>query len=73
MSIASPRNKYRSKEMCELLDISKKTLYDLEARGVIPPVNRDWRGWRIYDETHIEAIREYQMKKAVGKLNVRHR
>jgi len=64
MSIASLPNKYRTKEICELLDISKKTLYDWEARGIIPPADRDWRGWRVYDDTHVEAIMGYQRQKA---------
>jgi len=57
---------YRSKEVCQLLGLSKKTLYYLEARGFIPPVVRDWRGWRIYDESHLEAIKEYKASKAKG-------
>ena len=65
MPIASPPNKYRPNEVCKLLSISKKTLYDLEARGIILGVLRDWRGWRIYDETHLEAIKEYQRQKTV--------
>lgn len=64
MPIASIPNKYRAKQMCDLLDISKKTLYDLEDRGIIPPVQRDWRQWRIYDDTHLKAIKKYQKQKA---------
>jgi len=63
MAATTPPNKYRAKQVCELLEVSKKTLYNLESRGLIPPVPRDWRGWRTYDESHIEAIRRYQASK----------
>jgi len=52
--------KYRAKEVCVLLEVSKKTLYNLESRGIIPAVPRDWRGWRTYDESHLEEIRKYK-------------
>lgn len=64
MATSSPSNKYRAKEVCDLLEVSKKTLYNLESRGFIPPVARDWRGWRVYDESHIDAIRRYKASKA---------
>jgi len=70
MPTTSLPNKYRAKEISDLLDISKKTLYSLEDRGIIPPADRDWRGWRIYDDTHLEAIREYQRQKAVGREDI---
>ena len=57
------KNKYRAKYICDLLEISKKTLYDLEDRGVIPPVPRDWRNWRTYNDSHIKAIKKYQASK----------
>jgi len=63
MATADRRNKYKVSKVCELLEISKKTLYSLEARGLIPPVPRDWRGWRTYDKSHLEAVRKYQESK----------
>jgi len=63
MATASPSNKYRVKKVSELLEVSKKTLYNLESRGLIPLVPRDWRGWRIYDDSHIEAVRRYKASK----------
>jgi len=68
MATNAPSSKYRAKEVCELLEVSKKTLYNLESRGLIPPVPRDWRGWRAYDESHIKAIREYKASKS-GESN----
>ena len=75
MPINRSPSEYGPKEICTLLDISKKTLYEWEVLGIIPSTKRDWRGWRIYSEAHIEAIREYQRRKgekyeyAIGKAN----
>jgi DNA-binding transcriptional MerR regulator len=55
--------KYLAKDVCKRLGLSKKTLYSLESRGLIPSVPRDWRGWRIYDGSHIKAIRRYMASK----------
>ncbi len=63
MATADQGEKYKTSKLCEILEISKKTLYALEARGLIPPVPRDWRGWRTYDKNHLEAVREYQASK----------
>ena len=48
---------YRAKEVCEMFDISKVTLFRWEKDGKISTVKRDWRGWRIYAETNIMEIR----------------
>lgn len=55
--------KFRTGELSNLLEISKKTLYSLETQGLIPLVPRDWRGWRLYDGSHFEAIKKYQVSK----------
>lgn len=60
------RKMYNTAKVSELLEISKRTLFDLEKRGIIPAVPRDWRGWRIYDDSHLEAVRNYQTSKARG-------
>jgi len=49
---------YSTQQVCKMFDIAKQTLYGWEKRGVIPVVAKDWRGWRIYDQQHIMAIRE---------------
>lgn len=64
MSDANRRKIYKTGEICELLEISKKTLYTLEAHGLIPAVPRDWRGWRTYDDSHLKAVRRYQTSKS---------
>ena len=48
---------YRAKEICEMFDISKVTLFRWEKDGKISTVKRDWRGWRIYTEVNITEIR----------------
>ncbi len=63
MTTAGNQKLYRTAKVCELLEISKKTLYSLEARRIIPQVPRDWRGWRLYDDSHFKAIQEYQASK----------
>ncbi len=63
MATTDRGKKYRAGELSILLEISKNTLYSLEAQGLIPSVPRDWRGWRLYDESHFKAITEYQASK----------
>jgi len=48
--------KLKTKEICELFDISKATLFRWESRGLITGVERDWRGWRIYHQGNIKEI-----------------
>jgi DNA-binding transcriptional MerR regulator len=55
---------YSTKEICEMFDIAKQTLYGWEKRGIIPAVAKDWRGWRLYDKLHVKAIREIIQRKS---------
>ncbi len=48
-----------STQLCQLLDITTKTLYLWEQAGKIPPPRRDRRGWRIFSPKQVEAIRRY--------------
>jgi molybdopterin-binding protein len=48
-----------STQVCQLLNISSKTLYQWEAAGKIPRSTRDRRGWRRYSPRQVEAIRKY--------------
>ncbi len=41
-----------------MLQITPKTLAVWEKSGRIPTPERDWRGWRLYDEAAIAAIRQ---------------
>jgi len=70
VTTAGNKKLYRTAKVCELLEISRKTLYSLEARHIIPQAPRDWRGWRGYNDSHLEAIRKYQASKnSNGELN----
>lgn len=46
-------------EVAELLGISPKTLARWEKVGKIRKPKRDWRGWRVYEETDVDAIKEF--------------
>jgi len=48
-----------STQVCQLLDISPKTLYVWERLGKIPKSERDRRGWRVFSTQQVEAIRRY--------------
>lgn len=46
------------KEAAEALGISTKTLALWEKNGKIPPPERDWRGWRVYDAETVAQMRK---------------
>jgi molybdopterin-binding protein len=45
-------------QVAQMLQITPKTLAVWEKRGRIPPPERDWRGWRVYDEAAVSKVRE---------------
>lgn len=45
-------------QVAQMLHITPKTLSSWEKSGRIPTPERDWRGWRQYDEAAIAAIRK---------------
>jgi molybdopterin-binding protein len=45
-------------QVAEMLQITPRTLAAWEASGRVPKPERDWRGWRFYDEQAIAAIRQ---------------
>lgn len=47
---------YSPAEVCELLGISRSTLFRWEAEGKIPPPDRDYLGNRQYTSEHVEAL-----------------
>jgi len=55
-----------TQEVCQLLDISKRTLQNWEKSGVIPRAPRDWRGYRIFTKEDVENIRQVIRQKAEG-------
>ena len=44
-------------QVAQMLHITPKTLAAWEKSGRIPVPERDWRGWRWYDEAAIAAVR----------------
>ena len=44
-------------QVAQMLHITPKTLAVWEKAGRIPAPERDWRGWRLYDEAAIAAVR----------------
>lgn len=53
-----------TQEVCDQLDISKRTLQNWEKAGVIPLATRDWRGYRVFSHEDVERIREVIRGKA---------
>ena len=46
-------------EVAGLVGISPKTLARWEKVGKIKKPKRDWRGWRVYDESDLTHIKEF--------------
>ena len=44
-------------QVAQMLQITPKTLAVWEKQGRVPEPERDWRGWRLYDEEAVAAIR----------------
>ncbi|BDI29882.1 hypothetical protein CCAX7_19330 [Capsulimonas corticalis] len=45
-------------QVAQMLQITPKTLAQWEKSGRIPTAERDWRGWRLYDEAAVAKIRQ---------------
>lgn len=43
-------------QVAQMLQVTPKTLTSWERAGRIPAPERDWRGWRLYDEAAVGAI-----------------
>jgi len=48
--------KYKTKEICDRFDISRATLFRWEDEGLLTGVDRDWRGWRVYNDGNMKDI-----------------
>ena len=57
LPITSVSIKLTRAQVAQMLQITPKTLAVWEKTGRIPLPERDWRGWRLYDEAAIAAIR----------------
>jgi hypothetical protein len=49
--------KYKTSEICSRFDISRATLFRWENDGLLTDVERDWRGWRVYNERNLNSIK----------------
>ena len=47
---------YQTKDILENFNVSRQTLYNWINNDLISKPNTDWRGWRIWEERHIEEI-----------------
>jgi len=58
---------YSTKKLLEMVEVSEATLRRwISERTRIPELTnakRDWRGWRIWEDQHVEAIMKYKDKK----------
>ena len=52
-------NRLTITEVAERVGISPKTLARWEKSGKIRKPKRDWRGWRVYEETDLLDIRRF--------------
>ena len=52
------KNYYLSQNVADKFGISKKTLLGWEKDGKISKPPKDWRGWRMYGENHINEIKK---------------
>ena len=55
-------DKITRSKAAEALGVTVKTLYTWEKRGLIPPPERDRRGWRWYTPAQLEAMKRFQRK-----------
>lgn len=58
--------KYKTNDICKRFDISRATLFRWEGEGLLVGVERDWRGWRVYNESNLKDIEKIiRSKKSV--------
>ena len=60
---ASKKNFYLAQTVADKFGISKKTLLGWEKDGKISKPPKDWRGWRMYGESHVKEIRQVMEEK----------
>ena len=62
---------YSTKEFLERVEVSEATLRRWIAEGDRIPelknAKRDWRGWRIWGEEHVQAVLKYKEQKMNGR------
>ena len=58
MPVKNIKNYFLAQSVADKFGISKKTLLGWEKDGKISKPPKDWRGWRMYNETHISEIKK---------------
>ena len=48
----------RTKEILEMFHLTRQTLHNWVRLGLITEPDKDWRGWRMWTEQHIEQIKQ---------------
>jgi len=66
MATSKTSRKYKTRDICNLFDISRATLFRWESEGLLTEVTRDWRGWRVYSERNVKAIEKIMKGKNAG-------
>jgi hypothetical protein len=58
---------FSTKELLEKVAVSEATLrrwiYEQRRIPELSNVKRDWRGWRIWEDKHVDAIMKYKNRK----------
>jgi excisionase family DNA binding protein len=63
---------YRTTEVCRIVGISRNTLFRWLKDGNITEVeHRDYRGWRIFTQAQVDAMKEKTMQ--VSTIYIRRR
>jgi len=63
------RDFYLAQEVADEFGISKKTLLEWEKIGKISKPPKDWRGWRMYNDSHrgqVKRVIEQKKKMTAG-------
>ena len=60
------QRKYKTNDICTRFDISRATLFRWESEGLLTDVERDWRGWRVYNEDNLRDIERIMKSKNAG-------
>ena len=47
-------------EAAKSIGVSKNTLLRWLGQGLVTDVNRDWRGWRVWNSQDVDRIRAFQ-------------
>jgi len=54
---------FTKKVILDRFGIAENTLRSWEAKGIISPPERDWRGWKWYSKKHVVEIKKHIAKR----------